>query len=311
MEAPQTSLARCGEDRGPLLLAVGWILLSLAILTVATRLYFRTNIRNSINWDDYFVTASLALIFLIQCRPLNAMWNPRVKGTCLSARTGYTAGYANYALDALTDLICAIIPISVIHRLQMNVRTKVALCILMSLGVLTAGFAIGKCVTLAEVFHADYSWKITNPGVLTIGEHYLGIIIASMPALKPLFSKVLDATGSGSSGSKRNFKKIRSPNADLRGRHSYATSGSSSSRPDTIYKTAESKHSNLSDASQDYQAAETTLPGYSRDSGNIDWAYMAGPEKEDGPEATHIDDASHTSSLPLVRMARQSARVPQ
>ncbi|KAL8821716.1 MAG: hypothetical protein Q9223_000290 [Gallowayella weberi] len=129
-----------------------------------------------------------------------------------------------------------------------------------------------------------------------------------MPALKPLFSKVLDATGSGSSGSKRNFKKIRSPNADLRGRHSYATSGSSSSRPDTIYKTAESKHSNLSDASQDYQAAETTLPGYSRDSGNIDWAYMAGPEKEDGPEATHIDDASHTSSLPLVRMARQSAR---
>ncbi|KAL8802469.1 MAG: hypothetical protein Q9182_003777 [Xanthomendoza sp. 2 TL-2023] len=37
-----------------------------------------------------------ALLFLVQCRPLNAMWNPRVKGTCLSARVGYTAGYANY-----------------------------------------------------------------------------------------------------------------------------------------------------------------------------------------------------------------------
>ncbi|KAL8677339.1 MAG: hypothetical protein Q9186_006229 [Xanthomendoza sp. 1 TL-2023] len=193
----------------------------------------------------------------------------------------------------------------------MNVRTKVALCILMSLGVLTAGFAIGKCVVLEEVFHADYSWRITNPGVLTIGEHYLGIIIASMPALKPLFSKVLDATGSSSNGSRRSFKKIRSSNADSRGAHPYVTSGRSSMRPDTIYKTVELRH----DVSRDCQAAEATLPGCLRDSGN-GWAYMSGPEKERGPEAvtggyTHIDEESHTSSVPLVRVPPQSAVAPE
>ena len=39
-------------------------------------------------------------------------------------------------LDAFTDLVCAGIPIFVIYRLQMNIRTKVALCVLMGLGVL-------------------------------------------------------------------------------------------------------------------------------------------------------------------------------
>lgn len=36
------------------------------------------------------------VIFLLYCRPLNALWNPKVKGTCLSAHVVYAAGYANY-----------------------------------------------------------------------------------------------------------------------------------------------------------------------------------------------------------------------
>ncbi|KAI4247289.1 MAG: hypothetical protein L6R42_009690, partial [Xanthoria sp. 1 TBL-2021] len=216
--------AHCAEDRGPLMLAVGWILIGFAILTVATRLYFRSNLRHGINWDDHLVVASLvigivggsfltklvqtgggkhvqclptgqiypvlkwsllaqvcnvvgiglvkisvclcvlrlidrarrrlsqflwvliaivtvshviqALVFLLQCRPLNALWNPKVKGTCFSMHVAYTAGYVNYGVDALTDIVCAIIPLSVFHRLQMNTRTKVALSFLMSLGVL-------------------------------------------------------------------------------------------------------------------------------------------------------------------------------
>lgn len=75
------------------------------------------------------------LIFLIQCRPMQAIWDPNVKGTCFSPHVTYTAGYTNYGLDAATDLICAGIPIFVIHQLQMNIRNKVALGFLMSLGV--------------------------------------------------------------------------------------------------------------------------------------------------------------------------------
>lgn len=47
-----------------------------------------------------------------------------------------SAWLTSVGLDALTDLICAGIPIFVIHRLQMNIRTKLAVGFLMSLGVL-------------------------------------------------------------------------------------------------------------------------------------------------------------------------------
>lgn len=57
--------ANCTEDRGPLLLAVGWTLLGLAVLTVATRIYFRSNLRHGINWDDHFVVASLVSCIMI------------------------------------------------------------------------------------------------------------------------------------------------------------------------------------------------------------------------------------------------------
>ena len=81
-------------------------------------------------------------------------------------------------LDVVTDLICAGIPIFVIHRLQMNIQTKLAVGFLMSLGVLsvarkskqapeddqltcsrTAGCAIAKAVTLQGLFGADYTCK--------------------------------------------------------------------------------------------------------------------------------------------------------
>lgn len=59
------SATLCAEDRGPLMLAVGWILIALGILTVATRIYFRSNLRHGINWDDHFVVASLVSCVMV------------------------------------------------------------------------------------------------------------------------------------------------------------------------------------------------------------------------------------------------------
>ncbi|KAI4207934.1 MAG: hypothetical protein LQ346_000271 [Caloplaca aetnensis] len=353
----------CQEDHGPLLLGLGWGLLGLALLIVATRIYFRLGLRNGLHADDYFVVASLivgivgaafltklvefgggrhiyclprghiypvlkwsllaqicnvigiglvkisvclcvlrlvdrarrrlsqflwvliafvaashfvqVLIFLIQCRPLNALWDPTVKGTCFSAHVVYTAGYTNYGLDALTDIVCACIPIFVIQRLQMNKRTKTALCLLMGLGVFTAGCAIAKCITLRALFDKDYTWAIIDPAVWTITEHYLGITVASMPALKPLFSKILDATTSHSSGSKRSFQKI-DPAGVLLSPQPHTASGRSSIRANDIRVKTEIRYSSALEleVGRDYEGA---LPDFLRESGNS-WAH--GPDNE-------------------------------
>ena len=135
---------------------------------------------------------AVAMLFFLHCRPLAALWNPQVRGSCMSTHTTVLAGYVGFAIDVVTDIVCAGIPILVIHRLQMNLQTKIALCLLMGLGVFTAGCAVAKAITLKGVFAKDYTWGFTKPATWAAVEQFVGIIISSVPALRPLFSGVLE-----------------------------------------------------------------------------------------------------------------------
>jgi len=164
-----------------------------------------------------FVSASHScqvILFLVQCRPIAAIWNPHVLGKCFSAHITYLAGYIGFGLDAFTDFVCAGIPILILHRLQINKRTKIALCCLMGVGSLTAGCAIAKAVTLKGIFAADYTWAIRKPAICTIIEHLASLTLISLPALKPLFNKVLDASRSRSSKASSRPYLVRTPAGD-------------------------------------------------------------------------------------------------
>ena len=54
-----TALAKCKESQQTMLLALSWVLLSIAIIAVSLRLYFRLGLRNGIRGDDYTIIASL------------------------------------------------------------------------------------------------------------------------------------------------------------------------------------------------------------------------------------------------------------
>ena len=165
---------------------------------------------------------ALAMLFFLHCRPLAALWNPQVHGSCLSTHTTVLAGYVGFAIDVVTDLMCACLPILVIHRLQMTFRTKVALCVLMGLGVFTAGCAVVKAITLKVVFADDYIWGFMKPATWAAGEQFVGIIIASIPALRPLFSSFLETSHYPS----QMFTKTR--------RYFFSSRTSGSDSPDSI-----------------------------------------------------------------------------
>lgn len=237
------------------------------------------------------------LLFLLQCRPFNAMWNPKIKGTCFSAHVVYTAGYTNYGLDALTDIICAGIPICVIHRLQMNRRTKIALSLLMGLGVFTAACAIAKAIVLRTIFQEDYTRAITNPAILTMIEHYIGTILASMPALKPLFSKMLGTVSSH--GSRRSFQQIKPVTASAFVAQSQTTSGRSSIRVTKIRKTTEWRVSSQLDleVQRDYELSDAgALPKFLSRNGSSGMEGGNDPAMHTGGY-THIDEIQDTTSL--------------
>ena len=140
---------------------------------------------------------ALAMLFFLHCRPLAALWNPKVHRSCLSTHTTVLAGYVGFAVDVVTDLVCAGIPVLVIHRLQMSFRTKIALCVLMGLGVFTAGCAVAKAITLRGVFADDYTYGFTKPATWAAVEQFVGIIITSIPPLRPLLRTFLEKSHDG------------------------------------------------------------------------------------------------------------------
>lgn len=153
---------------------------------------------------------ALAMLFFLHCRPLAALWNSKVHGSCLSSHTTVLAGYVGFAVDVVTDLVCAGIPVLVIHRLQMGFRTKVAFCVLMGMGVFTAGCAVAKAVTLRDVFADDYTFGFSKPATWAAVEQFVGIIVTSIPALRPLLSILLEKSHSHSGIRKYMFWAIRS-----------------------------------------------------------------------------------------------------
>ena len=105
----------------------------------------------------YFVALTHILqviMYLVQCRPLEALWSTKVKGQCFSTHIVYMVAYLNYGklaqnklwadrtnskfkgTECFTDFICIGIVIYIAQSLKMKRRTKFALCGLMGFGYL-------------------------------------------------------------------------------------------------------------------------------------------------------------------------------
>lgn len=125
----------------------------------------------------------------------------------------------------------------------------------------------------------------SNIGIST--EHYAGITIASMPALNPLFSKVLGTKGSSQGSSKRSFRKIESAGVGLRAPQAYSASERSSIPEDKIRANTDYRASSQLEfeVSRDREPSDgAALPDFLlRESGNS-WAQ--GPDIELAQQAT-------------------------
>lgn len=90
-----------------------------------------------------FVT-HVPLLFLIvsQCNPVTKAWDWVLTGACFSMQAVETITIAQGAISFLTDFACAAFPAVLLRKLKIRTQRKVALCILMGLGIITAAVAI-------------------------------------------------------------------------------------------------------------------------------------------------------------------------
>ncbi|KAK2629560.1 hypothetical protein QTJ16_000380 [Diplocarpon rosae] len=150
-----------------------------------------------LQWQFYhsvIVTVGISLTIIFSCLPIRASWDrasePDAK--CFSTSTFTYIGMSNSVVNILTDVLFASLPIPIVWNLQVNVRTKISLIVIMSLGYFACACSIVKTKIQATVFQDADSYRNDSYFVWNSLELYMGIVAASLPTLRALFNSVLD-----------------------------------------------------------------------------------------------------------------------
>ncbi|XPS72488.1 hypothetical protein M3J09_004653 [Ascochyta lentis] len=158
-----------------------------------------------------FLTAFTIVSFctlMFQCVPIAAAWDTRLRpppigegsAKCFSMQTFGRIGMFNSVINILTDFLLALLPVPLIWQLQLNLRTKISLILVLSLGLFACVAGIMK-VRLNKTILSDPNRFIYDGySMWNFVELDVGIIAGSLPAIKPLFNRFLDAARGLTSG---------------------------------------------------------------------------------------------------------------
>ncbi|KAF4448605.1 hypothetical protein F53441_8024 [Fusarium austroafricanum] len=120
------------------------------------------------------------------CIPLEAYWDPRVKGRCFFNQT--TLWTISGIIHIITDFAIIIMPLPIIWKLNLPLPQKLYLSGIFGLGFLTVAIAILRLPWLKP--QADVTWWNVMAASWSIAELVSGITCACLPTFKPILAKI-------------------------------------------------------------------------------------------------------------------------
>ncbi|CAL8580201.1 hypothetical protein XPA_005933 [Xanthoria parietina] len=152
--------------------------------------YLRINPAKSFRYTSYaaiLLNAVYILIFicllLFPCNPVKKVWDPTVPGKCIKSNGIFIAGPIG---NTILDLIVLGIPIRMIIKLQVNLRTKIVLAGILFISSCTI---IISAVRIWSTFklqgNPDLLWESVTSSALGVAEINLSLICGSILVLRP------------------------------------------------------------------------------------------------------------------------------
>lgn len=90
-----------------------------------------------------FAAITVTLAFA-QCRPTSKLWEKTLPGSCWDPNVLNYFSYWFCAYTTLTDVVLAVVPVHAFWKLQMPRSTKIGVCVLMSMTMLSAVVTVVK-----------------------------------------------------------------------------------------------------------------------------------------------------------------------
>ncbi|KAF2153677.1 hypothetical protein K461DRAFT_292394 [Myriangium duriaei CBS 260.36] len=126
-----------------------------------------------------------------QCEPNDRLWYRLKAGTCPRQTLSENFSIFQGAGSALTDIILALWPISIVYKLQTTMRVKVMFCCLMGLGILPMIASVLRTSFVPGINSSPNVTRAFGPFMLWIViELWVIVILTSIPVLRPLFLKI-------------------------------------------------------------------------------------------------------------------------
>ncbi|KAJ5163102.1 uncharacterized protein N7500_004932 [Penicillium coprophilum] len=188
----------------------------IAVTSMLTRILNPKPMHKAILWTMVGTAAIVSIICIVilftMCDPAEALWTPRLMKTGATCKsTTMLIDYAIFtgAVSAVVDLTLAIYPTTVLLKLQMSLRKRLALCAALGLGAIASAMAIVKCTQLHGLADKeDYTYGTADLVMWTNIEADVVVIASCIPTLQPLLEMMLGkrAMGSYSQGKSDQFK---------------------------------------------------------------------------------------------------------
>ncbi|KAK2017050.1 hypothetical protein LZ32DRAFT_577661 [Colletotrichum eremochloae] len=131
---------------------------------------------------------------LFQCTPIQYVWDKSIPGSCLNVTA---IGYSGAALTITYDCILIVLPLPQLLKLNVGIRKKLVLILLLALGSVACVASMVRLkflVTFTNTY--DATWDNVEINIWSTLEIDLAMICGSLPALLPLFSKMKEKMGS-------------------------------------------------------------------------------------------------------------------
>ncbi|KAL8305070.1 hypothetical protein RB597_003997 [Gaeumannomyces tritici] len=162
-----------------------------SILVLFGRIFTATWLRRSVLACNIFVVGHgliFIIIVILQCIPVQAVWERGIQAKCLNI-TAVT--WAGAILSIVEDLVILFLPVREVFRLQLTLQKKIAVVLMFSIGsfaCVTSMVRLKYIVSFTNSF--DSTWDNVDVVTWSIIEVACAIICGSLPTLRPLLQKV-------------------------------------------------------------------------------------------------------------------------
>ena len=151
-----------------------------------------------------FSNTIMTVIWIMQCQPIHAAWDNQ--GTCMSRGSKENLILAQAVISVVSDFTFAAFPILFLWRVQIDLKTKIGLWVLMCLGFITGACCLVRTVLNNQSVPLDGTYDGIINWLWRLFEVQIGIIAACIPTLRPLYLWVMRRIGGDTQGLDTNIK---------------------------------------------------------------------------------------------------------